>query len=77
MYTNRILGLMRENGQTQKELANLLEISEYTLRRKLQGKNEFKVSEILKISEIYNVSIEYFFTDNIAEIAKNKYRLVD
>lgn len=71
IYTNRIIGLMKESGHTQKQLADYLHLSEYGLRRKLKGQSEFKASEILKISELYKVSIEYFFSDDIAKIAIN------
>ncbi|MFN1775290.1 helix-turn-helix domain-containing protein [Clostridioides difficile] len=42
-------------------MADILGLSSYGFRLKLKGKNEFKASEIKKISKLYNVSADYFF----------------
>ncbi|WP_415990602.1 helix-turn-helix domain-containing protein [Intestinibacter bartlettii] len=68
MYTNRLKGLMSENGHTQSFLADYLNISCYGFAKKLNGQNEFKASEIKKIADLYNVSIDYFFSDKVARI---------
>ncbi|WP_330572751.1 helix-turn-helix domain-containing protein, partial [Clostridioides difficile] len=62
-------GLMKENRHTQKNVADILGLSSYGFRLKLKGKNEFKASEIKKISKLYNVSADYFFSDEVAKIA--------
>ncbi|HBF7176542.1 helix-turn-helix domain-containing protein [Clostridioides difficile] len=69
MYLNRLEGLMKENRHTQKNVADILGLSSYGFRLKLKGKNEFKASEIKKISKLYNVSADYFFLDEVAKIA--------
>lgn len=69
MYTNRLKGLMSENGHTQAFLADYLNISCYGFAKKLNGQNEFKASEIKKIADLYNVSMDYFFSDKVAKIA--------
>lgn len=69
MYLNRLEGLMKENRHTQKNVADILGLSSYGFRLKLKGKNEFKASEIKKISKLYNVSADYFFSDKVAKIA--------
>ncbi|AXU30852.1 TPA: transcriptional regulator [Clostridioides difficile] len=69
MYLNRLEGLMKENRHTQKNVADILGLSSYGFRLKLKGKNEFKASEIKKISKLYNVSADYFFSDEVAKIA--------
>lgn len=69
MYLNRLEGLMKENRHTKKNVADILGLSSYGFRLKLKGKNEFKASEIKKISKLYNVSADYFFSDEVAKIA--------
>ncbi len=46
MYVNRLKGLMKENQHTQKFVADLLGLSLFGFRLKLNGKNEFKANEI-------------------------------
>lgn len=48
---------MLENGDTQKKLAEEMGISENTLMWKLQGKYDFKTSEIEFISRRYDMTI--------------------
>ncbi|MBH7874020.1 DUF739 family protein [Clostridioides difficile] len=74
MYLNRLEGLMKENRHTQKNVADILGLSSYGFRLKLKGKNEFKASEIKKISKLYNVSADYFFSDEVAKIATKEER---
>ena len=69
MYTNRLKGLMSENGHTQLFLANYLNLSCYGFAKKLNGQNEFKASEIKKKADLYDVSVDYFFSDNVEKIA--------
>lgn len=59
---------MREYGHTQKQLAEYLGLSEYGLRRKLNGQSEFKANELFELAKLYNVSVDYFFTDRVAEL---------
>lgn len=66
LYTNRLKGLMSENGHTQKFIANYLDLSEYGLRKKLNGETEFKANEISKLAELYKVSVDYFFSKDVA-----------
>ena len=61
MKTNKVKGLMAENGHTQAVIAEMLGITTYALRLKLQGKYEFKASELKKLSDYYNVPVDYFF----------------
>ena len=69
MYTNRIKGLMVEYGYTQSDIAEYLGISVYGLALKLKGSYEFKASEIKKLSDLFNVSVDYFFSENVDKIA--------
>lgn len=45
---------MKKNGDTQKSIANLLGVSQQSISRKLNGKNEWTISEIDKLCEHYN-----------------------
>ena len=71
MYTNRLLGLMRENRHTQSDIADILSISPQGLRLKLSGVSQFKANEIKILADLYHVSVDYFFSDDVAKIAKN------
>ena len=71
MYTNRLLGLMRENRHTQSDIADILSISPQGLRLKLSGVSQFKAIEIKILADLYHVSVDYFFSDDVAKIAKN------
>lgn len=73
MYTNRLLGLMRENRHTQSDIAEILSISPQGLRLKLSGVSQFKANEIKILADLYHVSVDYFFSDDVAKIAKNDY----
>lgn len=68
MLVSKLKGLMREYGHTQKQLAEYLGLSEYGLRRKLNGQSEFKANELFELAKLYNVSVDYFFTDRVAEL---------
>ena len=52
---NKIRGLMAEHGDTQKDLAEKLQISVVTLRGYLKGYSVMRVDTIAKIAEIYGV----------------------
>lgn len=69
MYINRLKGLMKENQHTQKFVADLLGLSLFGFRLKLNGKNEFKANEIKKLAELYEVSTDYFFSEIVAKMA--------
>mgnify|MGYP001085231569 CR=1 FL=1 len=53
---NKIKGRMRELGFTQNKMAERLRLSPVALNRKLTAKTEFKISEIVRIADILNVS---------------------
>lgn len=50
--------VMREYGDTQREVAKLLGITESTMSLKVNGKAEFKASEIAVLSERYALTPE-------------------
>ncbi len=70
LNTAIIKALMAEQGHTQKDLRELLKLSDYGLRLKLKGRTQFKPTELKLIAELYGVTIDYFFAENIPKIAK-------
>ena len=64
MYFN-ILAEMARAGMTREVLAKKLHVSLPTLRDKLAGKTDFKLSEIKILISIFgnNVSFEYLFEE--------------
>ena len=54
---------MRVNaGLTQVEVADKLKMTPVTYRRKEQGKQEFKFSELVKLCELFKVQMNDFVT---------------
>lgn len=61
---NKIKGLMAENGDTQKDLARKLGITDETLRNYFRGKTIMRIDTVNKIAEIYNVAPLVLITFN-------------
>lgn len=62
--SNKILGLMVENGYKRKTLAKELGLSYPALRNKLRDK-VFTSTELVKLKEIFNIDdINIFFENN-------------
>lgn len=57
----KLIILRMRNNLTQKELADLLNISEKQYGFKERGKSEFLMSEMFKISNYFDLSIENVF----------------
>ncbi len=68
MPTNskKLRGRMIEKGFTQLDMANALGITYQAFSYKLNNKSSFKVSEIMKMCEILEISDKdtYFFVNN-------------
>lgn len=61
MYMN-ILAEMARKSLTRKEVAKQLNLSEASFRKKIQGENEFKMSEVeILLSLFGDVTFEYLF----------------
>lgn len=54
MY-NELRGKIVEAGLTQKSVAEKIGISEHALSRKLTGKREFKLNEILALAKVLGI----------------------
>lgn len=61
MNVAKVKGLLAERGCSKKQLAKYLNISKIAVYKKLQSKIPFKLVEIEKMCEIFNISINYFF----------------
>ena len=59
---NKIRGIRNENNNTQEELAKVIGISTNSYISKENGKIDFKVDELVRIANQYNVLISYFFS---------------
>jgi transcriptional regulator with XRE-family HTH domain len=61
----RIYGKMAEKGITQRELSGKMGLASSTLNMKLNGKTEFTVGEIFRISKSLDIPkediVSYFF----------------
>lgn len=71
----RVKELMKNTKVTMKELAKKMEMNQEVLRNKLEGKEEFYLEEMIKIKEIWNLSLEeadYLFFKKEVEIGENE-----
>ena len=57
---NRIKELMKIEGIKEEELANNLRITSTELEKKLNGEEEFYISQMMKIKEIFNLNLDVF-----------------
>lgn len=57
---------MAYNGTTTAELAEVLEISEDSVRRRLRGEVEFELPEVIKLMKFFKCSFEDLFGNEAA-----------
>jgi len=60
---NRLKGVLREKGLTQADLSIHTGLSTTSIYKKLNGLREFKLSEIIQISEWLNIDIKDLFPE--------------
>lgn len=58
MYNCKLRGIMAENGYTAKTTAEYIGISRKTFGLKLNGKREFKQSELSKMASLFNKTVD-------------------
>lgn len=60
---SKLLGLMREKGETQQSIADKIQINIATFNTRLKNNSEFKQGEIVKICQILGIADpkDYFF----------------
>lgn len=65
---NKLNALIVEKGKRKKEVAENLGISVYSLRQKINGTREFKLSEISKLCDYLEISDprKIFFARDVA-----------
>lgn len=76
MISDKIKALQKQNKVSQSDLANFIGITKNGLQIALK-KNEFKVSTLKKIADVFKVSIGYFFEDETSsdvKIEEKEYR---
>lgn len=77
---NRIKELMNISKINKKELADNLNITLFDLEKKLNGEEEFYISQMMKIKEIFNLNLDIFdkifFEEdfNLEDIIINSYK---
>lgn len=59
----KIKALMGANDHTNRFLAKVLKVTPATITKKLQGKIEFKASELKKIADLYEMAIDDLMAD--------------
>jgi len=64
MNVAKLKGLMAERGETQKDLAKILQCSTRTINNKINGKSEFTASELNTLSIHYSVGADIFLKSN-------------
>ena len=57
----KLRGMMAEHKDTISELAEILNISDDTLRRSLKGEREFELRELRKIAARYKTTMDELF----------------
>jgi len=63
-YLNNINKAISESGIKKKYLAEKLGIEYETFRKKLNGKSEFKISEIINLTSLLKINIMEVFNKN-------------
>ena len=58
-YTQRLEDLRKDNDWTQADVARFLNLQREQYRRYETGMNEIKISFLMKICKLYNVSADY------------------
>lgn len=59
IFIKRLIELMEEKDMTQCELANLIGTTNVTISRYISGDRSPRIEIIVKIAEVFNVSIDY------------------
>lgn len=69
MYSN-LAAEIKRTGLTQKEFSKIVKINEVVFSRKLNGESEFKLSEIKRILEYFDLklSFDYLFENFQVEV---------
>lgn len=58
-FTDIIIELMKQEGLSQKELAEKINVTEASMSRYIKGERIPRIDVLVKLSNVFNVSIEY------------------
>ena len=58
-YVKRLRDLREDNDMTQQEVADYLNTSQTMYARYERGANELPIRHLIRLSELYNVSVDY------------------
>ena len=76
-FGKRVISLLEESGYTQKELANMIGVSEAALSRYLKDEREPKMETIANIATALNTTTDYLLSGkNDKATFEETYRLV-
>lgn len=69
----KIEDLIKKNQMTKKEVAKKIGITNKELENKLEGKEEFYIDEIIKLTKLFHLNIEecaktFFYEDKATSI---------
>lgn len=73
MSFNKLKGLMTEKKVSQEKLASKIGITTQSLNAKLNGRSQFTLGEVIKITNYLDINNpqEIFFTENIPNMQHN------
>lgn len=58
-FTDIIVELMKQEGLSQKELAEKINVTEASMSRYIKGERIPRIDVLVKLANVFNVSIEY------------------
>lgn len=73
---NRIAELRKEQGMTQKELADKINVNYVTLSRYENGERNPKIDKLDKMADIFGVTVEYIIGRSNLKISKKTRNLM-
>ena len=58
-FEEKVIELMKQEGLSQKQLAEKINVTEASISRYLKGERVPRIDVIVKLANVFNVSIEY------------------
>lgn len=84
-FTDIIIELMKQEGLSQKELAEKINVTEASMSRYIKGERIPRIDVLVKLANVFNVSIEYLqglkevddFNEIKRIVARNSKKMTD
>ena len=84
-FTDIIVELMKQEGLSQKELAEKINVTEASMSRYIKGERIPRIDVLVKLANVFNVSIEYLqglkevddFNEIKRIVARNSKKMTD